>query len=176
VGVDDILLDGDRVKLLVGKRDGIDDELSDGDIVKLCVGTKDGTDVPIKLRVGTKDGLADGDDTGVEVVAVGDGDVVGDNIVPYTSTSAKHKYLFSTTIRRYEPGIFPIVKWIIAPAVSLYVRDDTTCMLLSNTSTSNWLSNAIQVVPQSIRWYIFTSLIDEISCKSTIHQLFPASV
>ena len=30
MGVDDILLDGDRVKLLVGKRDGIDDELPNG--------------------------------------------------------------------------------------------------------------------------------------------------
>ena len=110
----------------MGKGDGIDDELPDGGNDKLCVGTKDGTDVPIKLLVGTKDGLADGDTTGVGVV--GDGDVVGDNIVPYTSTSARHKYLFSTTIRMYEPGIFPIAKWIIAPAVSLYVRDNTTCM------------------------------------------------
>ena len=86
----------------MGNGDGIDDEIPDGDIVKLCVGDEDCADDVIKQRVGTKeevgtdvvganDGLADGDDTGVEGVSVGDGDVVGDNIVPYTSTSAKHK-------------------------------------------------------------------------------------
>ena len=70
---------------------GVADILLDGDRVKLCVGGEDGTDVLIKLWVGTEDGLADGDSTGAEVVVIGEGDMVGDSVVPYTSTSAKHK-------------------------------------------------------------------------------------